>query len=424
MVRTRFRTTASFAAWLLASTLAVEAAASRDGEGAEDMKPATPEAMKPPAPAHAHPAPFAGAPVGDRLQPAPPDPAALAAPPAWDFSLFGYLRGGYDFTFKDDRYDFVGRNSGFVLDGARVGVQGRSRDYNVTFRVSVEGASDTLTSPNTPQGSLSARLRDAFARWDPLPYVGIQLGQFKAPFQEEELRGTQSQLFASRAVGVAGVLPGRGFQLPGLALDRQLGVLLSPIKPIGGDVAVSYYVMVMNGNGPNQLLDDNGHLGLVGRTELDILKTVRIGAAVFRNDRTVGTLPNLYNEEDLGLTGDASLRVAGLEVFGAVTRVRTVFPTVGTSARAQLAFHAQAGYRIESGSLQLTPAYRFAYFDPWAAGGGAGFDAWKLQYHTFGVRLAHAKLPLTAWVNYTLTGEQDGRKLTNDRVEILGQVTF
>lgn len=421
---------------VILSSLTATARASRDGEGAEDINKtrATPPAATAPATGTAPATPPTTTPrpttttttpsAIDAIQPIPSEPGAEKPVSPWDFTLFGYLRAGYDYTFKDDRYSFIGRNNGFVLDSARVGVQGEARPYNVTFRVSFEGASDVLTAPNTPLGTLSVRLRDAFARWDPFPFVGLQVGQYKAPFQEEELRGTQTLLFASRAVGVEGVAPGRGFQLPGIELDRQLGVMFSPIKPIGGDVGVSYYLMVMNGNGSNQLLDDNGKVGLVGRTELDILKYARIGAAVFHNERTVGAPPNLYNEEDFGLTGDVGVHAAGFEVFGAVTRVRTVYPTVGTSARVQLAFHGQVGYRFEIERLQITPAYRYAYFHPWQDGGGAGFDAFKLQYNTFGVRLAHAKLPVTAWLNYTLTGEEPVRKLSNDRIELLGQVTF
>jgi hypothetical protein len=412
------------------STLARTAHAAGDGEGTDAAKaahaPGTPPSATPARPK----APQGGtdaakASVADTLQPTLPEPGTTdkAAGP-WELTVFGYLRAGYDHTFKDERYAFIGRNNGFVLDSARIGLQGGNRDYALSFRISIEGASDVLSAPNTPIGTLAVRLRDGFARWDPFTFIGLQAGQFKAPFQEEELRGTQSLLFATRAVGVEGVSPGRGFQLPGIQQDRQLGVMVSPIKPIGDDINVSYYLMVMNGNGSNQLLDDNGRLGLVARTELNIFKYVRVGGAVFRNDRTVGTPPNLYNEEDLGLTGDVGVTVAGIEAFGAITRVRTTFPTVGTSARVQLAYHGQVGYRIDLPGFDLTPAYRYAYFHPWQSGGGGGFDAFKLQYHTFGVRAAHAKLPLTAWLNYTITGEAEGRKLANDRIEILGQVTF
>lgn len=346
--------------------------------------------------------------------------------PPWEFSFFGYVRMGYDFTTKDERYTFVGRNNAFVLDSARVGAQGVNTDWHVAFRVSMEGAADVFTGTNSPQGSLSVRLRDAYARWDPFPFAGVQVGQFKAPWQAEELRGIPDLMFASRAVGVDGVRPGRGFETPGLQLDRQLGVMLSPQAPIGaGDFGAAYYLMVMNGNGSNQVLDDNGRLGIVGRGEFNYGPWVKLGAALFRNDRTVGTLPNLYNEEDLGLTGDVNVKFLGAEIFGAITRVRTTFPTVGTSARVQLAYHAQASYRFDIGDLLfIAPGYRFATFHPWQEGGGEGFDTYRLVYHTLGVRFGHAKLPIQAWVNYTLTGEEEGRRLSNDRLEVLGQVAF
>jgi hypothetical protein len=399
----------------------------RDGEGAPP--PAQPQPPPPPPP----PAEKKDQPVGTVAAPGSPTPDLVQPQPApppsdvkksWDLSVYGYLRAGYDHSMTDDRYTFVGRNNGFILDSARIGVEGRNQNYDFTFRMSLEGASDVLSAPNTPIGTLAVRLRDAFARWDPIPYIGIQAGQFKAPWQEEELRGTPDLMFASRAVGVEGVPPARGFQVNGIQLDRQLGVMLSPIKPIGGDFNVAYYAMVMNGNGSNQLLDDNGRFGIVARSEVAYLKYIRVGAGLFRNDRTVGTPPNLYYEEDLGLTADVGAKVAGLEVFGAITRLRTVFPTVGTSARVQLAFHGQVAYRIEFPAFFLAPGYRYAYFHPWQEGGDESFDSFKLQYHTIGVRLGAMKLPIQAWLNYTVTAEADGRKLDNDRIEVLGQVTF
>ncbi len=426
--RKRFRASAALA---LAFGLVAPTAARAD-ENADDNRPRRKEPAKT-EPAQADPAkadptkPDPSIPRPDTMQPTQSQPGPQSSSKAkslWELSPCGYIRFGYDHTFKDDRYEFVGRNNGFVLRGARVGLDGKFVPLNITWRISIEGASDVLTQPNTPQGTLSVRLRDAFARWDPFPFIGIQAGQFKAPFQEEELKGANTLLFVSRAVGVDGVPPGRGLETPGIQLDRQVGVMLSPSEPIGGDVAAAYYLMVMNGNGSNQLLDDNGKFGIVGRTELGIYEYVRLGAALFHNTRTVGDPPNLYNEEDFGLTGDLTVKVAGLSVLGAVTRLRTVFPTVGTSARAQLAFHGQAGYRIELPYSFVMPAYRYAYFHPWQDGGGAGFDQFKLQYHTFGIRTGLTKLPVQAWINYTLTVEETGRKLGNDRIEILGQVTF
>ena len=366
-------------------------------------------------------------PKPDTLQPGAPQPGPQPTQRPvhpFDLDVFGYLRIGYDHTAKDSRYDFVGQNNGFVLDNARVGLDGAYLPYGIRFRIAVEGANDERSAPNTPIGSLSVRARDAFARWDPWDYGGIQLGQFKAPWQEEELRGTNTLLFPNRSVGIEGVLPGRGFQTDGIQLDRQLGAMISPAKPIGGDVAVSYYFMVMNGNGPNQLLDDNGKLGVVGRVELGIFDYVRVGAGAFHNERRVGTPPNLYDEEDFGITGDLSVKVQGFQAFGYVTRLKTTYPTVGTSARVELAFAGQAGYRFELPSWFIMPAYRYASFNPWQSGGGDGFDSFKVQYHSFGVRAGLNKLPIQAWLAYTLTQEESGRKLDNDRLQFMGQVSF
>ena len=368
----------------------------------------------------------------DAIQvPATADAIPLPRPQGWnwDFSAFGFLRLGYDYTTKDERYDFVGRNNGFVLDSARVGLQGLNTEYRLLFRVSIEGADNALTAPNTPQGTLAVRLRDAFFRWDPLTFLGVQAGQFKAPWQAEELRNIPDLMFASRAVGVDGVLAGRGFATPGLQLDRQLGVMISPPEPLGSKTfGAMYYLMVMNGAGANQFLDDNGRVGIVARGELSWQAKnagATLGAGVFRNDRTVGTLPNLYNEEDLGLTGDLDVKVFGAEIFGAVTRVRTAFPTVGTAERVQLAWHAQAAYRFDiRNTLFLAPGYRIATFNPWQSGGSDGFDNFRLVYHTLGLRAGHAKLPVQAWLNYTITEEQEGRKLSNNRVELMSQVSF
>lgn len=413
--RARPRTSASAIGCLacLACLALAPRAEARDGESLEDVKAMAgkqPDLLQPPPPA-----PESGEGKQDRKSEGP-----------WELGVYGYLRAGYDWTHPDDRYAFVGQNNGFVLDSARLGAQGRNREYGLVFRVSIEGASDVLSSPNTPLGSLAVRLRDAIARWDPIPWVGVQVGQFKAPFQEEELRGTQDLMFASRAVGVEGVPPGRGFQVNGVTLDRQLGVMLSPVEPIGkkDGLRVAYYAMVMNGNGSNQLLDDNGRVGIVGRGEVEYARYVRAGVALFRNDRRVGEPPNLYNEEDLGLTADLGVKVSGFELFGAVTRLRTVFPTVGTAARVQLAFQGQAAYRIDLGPMFVAPGYRYAYFHPWQEGGNAGFDQQRLQHHTIGVRAGGARLPIQGWLNYTFTAEETGRALSNDRLELLGQVTF
>jgi hypothetical protein len=347
----------------------------------------------------------------------------------WDIGMFGYIRAAYEEVQDDPNFAYVGRNDGFVLHHARFGLEGSNSRYHLRWRLAMEGASDVANLINNPQAELDVRLRDAFVRYDPVDAIGIQVGQFKAPFSEEELRGAPDLLFASRAVGVEGVLPGRGQQTLGIDYDRQLGAMLSSRRPIEfGDsgLGVAYYLMVANGNGINQSLDDNGAVAFIGRAEVLYQDKVMLGVATARNGRTEGVLPNLFRERDEALAADLLIRVEGVELFGQIVRQTTSFQTVEVGDRQQLAWHVQAGYRIQAGALDLTPAYRYAYFDPFAAGGSEAQENLELVYHTFGVRLRHPepRLGLSTYLNYTITQEHEARALNNNRFEALVQVIF
>ncbi len=398
----------------LCSTLAH---AARDGEGLSDMRK-TRDGKK-------------SEPAKDPNNPEKVDPKAAKEEPKspWEVGVYGYVRAGYENVQKDSRYNFVGRNNGFILESARVGLEGGNTDYHVSFRIAAEGASDIQQGVNTPLGYLDFRLRDAFIRYDPMPFIGIQLGQFKAAFAEEELRGTQDMLFATRAVGQEGVLVGRGFQQAGVALDRQLGVMLSPAKPIklGGELQVAYYAMLMNGNGANQMLDDNSKVGFIGRLELNYGSYVRLGGGMVYNPRTVGIAPSFYDEDDLGFSADVAVKVKGFEALGQFVQIKTTFPTVGSAAQTKQAYHAQLGYTFEAPYIHITPGYRYAHYHPWAGTGssaGLDYDAFKVDYHTVGVRLRGERLPLALWLNYTFTVEPAARALDNNRFEAMAQVVF
>lgn len=394
---------------------------------------ATPPAATPPAAAPAEPpAPVAPATATPSDTPkSAPDPRAvdLSMPVgAWTFRPFGFLRLGYEHVQKDSRYEFVGRNNGFVLESARLGMD-VTNGSEVSARLSVDGASGDAPDINTPQGRLDVHLRDAYARYDFSKYVGAQVGQFYAPFAAEEMRSTTDLLFASRAVGQEGVRSGRGLETPGISVDRQLGVMLSPKDPIRfGDVGVSAYAMLANGNGANQLLNDDSTPAFYGRVEVYFKDWVRAGGAFLRNGRRAGTPPDLQDELDTGFAGDLLVTWNGLEVFGQFVQVSTEYQDAGGADRKQRAMSAQAGYRIETPWLYVTPAYRFAELHPWASGdeapGGEALDSLKVDYHTVGVRLEHLRLPLSLFANYTLTMEPEPYELTNNRLQILTQASF
>lgn len=347
------------------------------------------------------------------------------------FSPFGYVRLGFDWVGEDPNFDVIGSNNGFVLHNARIGLEGGYDEWHVSFRISVDGAEDLRENVNSPRGSLDVRLRDAYVREDFIEQFGVQAGQFKLPFSAEELRSTGSLLFVSRPVGLNGVRVGRGLEQPGIVVGRDLGLMVSPQAPIffgGSDFGLAYYLAVANGNGPNEILNDNRSLALVGRLELVYGDWVTAGFSVIMNDRTEGDAPDLFEEEDFGISGDLMVTWEGLEVSGQFTKVTSSFPTSGTDDRDQVAWHAQVSYVVDQLPVPFAPGYRFATFHPRAEGGttagGVNLDSYELTYHTIGLRAWVPDTPLMVNVNYTMTGEEAPRELENDLVEALIQVTF
>jgi hypothetical protein len=74
---------------------------------------------------------------------------------------FGFLRLQYAVVQNDPNVAFVGRDDGFQLQNARVGVRGQL-DRRAGFVVSIDGAVDEREQINVPEGKLRVGLRDAF----------------------------------------------------------------------------------------------------------------------------------------------------------------------------------------------------------------------------------------------------------------------
>jgi hypothetical protein len=348
----------------------------------------------------------------------------------WWIDHHGFVRVALEIVANDPNFDFVGANNGFVLHNARLGLAGGHRRSNFSWVISVDGAADIRENLNIPAGSLDVRLRDAYLREDLWPWFGFQLGQFKAPFSAEELRSTSDLRFASRAVGLEGVRVGRGFEQPGIVVDRQLGFMLSPREPflLPGGFGFWYGLMLANGNGDNAILNDNNMFAYYGRLELFWGDLVRVGGSVLWNARTEGELPDRFEEDDFGWSVDLVVSLAGLEVFGQLTSLRTEFPTTGSPTREQLAWHAQAVYLFDLEPLPpFGPAYRIAFFDPRAEGGevgGVSLEQFRLLYHTIGLNIGSRRWPVTTLINYTFTTEEAPRELENNRFELLVQIEW
>jgi hypothetical protein len=179
-------------------------------------------------------------------------------------------------------------------------------------------------------------------------------------------------------------------------------------------------------------------LAIAARVEVHAVDAIRLGVAWLKNERTEGDLPNLVDETDTGLAADLEVRLdaldisdwADVEIFGGWQRVTTAFDTIGTPDRVRSSMFAEVGYRFSALPVPITPAYRFANFDPWAEGGdavtGVNLETLGLTYHTIGLRIEHPTeaVDVSLFVAHTLTGEDDDRVLENDRTQVLVQAVF
>jgi hypothetical protein len=204
--------------------------------------------------------------------------------------------------------------------------------------------------------------------------------------------------------------------LPGLSPDRELGLRISGEELHFSDRTwISYFFAVTNGNGPNVNANDNNHISLWGRVELQV-PYVRISGAAMFNPITYGVYPNLFDEQKVGATGDVKFEIDNFEFLGQFMFVKTIYKSTGTGDVDAFGAHAQIGYKFFFG---LQPAYRIAWFEPNNRIAGD-----QVLYHTFGLNYELPWVPLKLLANYTLTGEQSGRAIRNNIFEALVQAVF
>lgn len=334
-----------------------------------------------------------------------------------DFKLdiTGFARMRFALAEGDSKAPFVGRNNGFNIGNARFAITAGYKE-KLFVRLQLEGGVDRNILTTSSVGQLQLGLRDAFIAYQPWDFLRITVGQFKAPFDAESLADLNDVMFISRAVYVDGVRGTEGFFVPGLGVDRELGLRLSGERlKLSDKIAASYFFAVTNGNADNATVNDNNHPAVWGRAELYVPFT-RIGAAVNFNHLTSGVFPNLFDEQRLGVAADLKFEWKGAFFFAQFMMVQSAFPTTKAPKTVAMGAHAQVGYKFWFG---LTPAYRIAWYEP---NDRIGID--QLLYHTVGLMYDVPVVPLRVMVNGTLAGEQTARSIANNQIDFLVQATF
>lgn len=361
----------------------------------------------------------------------------------WQLAFGGYIRTQYRAIQDDPAITLLGRNDGFVLANARPYFAGRMPN-GLGWRFQFDAASTINRSDATsPYRDQIVRARDAFISYQPASFFNFQVGQFKPPFNLEELQSTAELLFIDRSVGSQGVSTFAGFPVNGLALDREVGAQVTGQVFFGAEdgeregPGVSYAVSITNGS-PSQLtFNDNDQLAYHARASFHFGDYVSVGGGGYFNNRTLLIQPEPIQETILAYTADLAVNIAGVKMLAALMQQRTesqfqddaaTAPDENTTFVTARAITAQIGYEIPV--VHLQPAYRIALYDPTVEynqldpAGERLREQDALTYHTIGLSYLAPTYPLTVMVNYTIAQEQEGAQISNNQFQGLLQLSW
>lgn len=283
--------------------------------------------------------------------------------PWWQrLKVGGFARVGvfYAFPFREEQ--LVGGNGGFRLADFRLNFDFRPVN-KLTVYASVEFAAP-LVDPNDPLvGRRIVDLRDAFIEYEICSGFLLKAGQFRPPYYAEMLLSDGAIPFVSRSVLAGGINPPEAYgPRTHLAPDRQVGLQASS-KRLGNDtIGFKYAVGVFNGNGQNQLFNDNNMVNPVGRVEVDFRETVTLGVNAGFNVLTAGTRPNRLATNNLDYGVDLEAHKWGFQVLGAFLGRSSTYSFQGLPPDSSMGALGQLRYFHDGTGLE--GAARFAWYEP------------------------------------------------------------
>ncbi len=393
-----------------------------EGERAEPAEPPEPPAEPAPAPvpAPAEPSP-APAPAAAAVPARSAAPAAPAALPAGRFSWepFGYLRLQYVLAQNDPEVLFVGRDDGFELQNARVGVRG-ALEGRAAFVLSIDGAVDERARINVPEGQLRVGLRDAYADLVVIGPIVARAGFFQTVVDPQALIADTARTFVDRPIESRGVRATEGFETQGLTPGRSLGAALrlDPGEPdaAGGGARLGFELAVQNGADEYSSNNDNDQPAVSAALLARLPRQSWLVAAGRYNPRSVGALPFRRDETDLQATAGLSIAAGPVLIGGGGILQRTTFPTTGGPHQNAVGGHAELLVRVGA-ALPLAFGYRFGLLDP-----SSLITTDRVMEHTAGATLGVPRYRMRVQVQ--LTHVVDQRELANSRAQLAAELSL
>ncbi len=350
-----------------------------------------------------------------------PVPAEVAAPPTvatpagarFSYQLFGFLRLKGGVIQDDPNVAFVGRNDGFTLQNARIGLAG-AYGSRLGFSISADGAVDERVGANATTGILRFGLKDAYLDVRIVDALWLRVVRFEPIFDIEEVVPYTERAFIDRALESRGVLATQGNEVAGLSPGRSIGVAARADRAVVlGPAALGYELAVTNGNGEYESQNDNDSQAYSVAAFATWGPSI-VFVAGRQKTRTVGDLPFRQTQNDLAGAIGARLRLGPVELAGQGMARHTTFPTTGGPAENSAGGHLQLAVAIPIAGdrARLWPAYRYAIYDP-----SDLISIDLVQEHTLGLTLALTRVPVRVQLNYTHPVEQAQMTLRNDRFE-------
>lgn len=355
-----------------------------------------------------------GAPVGAWAQPAP-EPAPE---PSFTWQPFGYLRAQYIAVQDDPNHAFIGRDDGFELQNARIGVRGEL-DRRVAFVVAFDGAIDERTQVNTPQGKLGVGLRDAFADVALGGRLVARGGFFQAAVDPQALVADTVRELVDQPIESRGMRATEGFQTPGLPPGRSIGaaIRLDP-GPLDTGVALGFELAVQNGADEFSSNNDNDKPAVSATAIARLAHGGWAIAAARYNPRTVGDLPFRQDENDLQGAAGLHLVLGPVALDGGLIVQRTSFPTTGGPDQDAYGGHAQAMVALPI-ALPLSVGYRFGVLDP-----SSLVTTDRVMEHTVGAVLGLPRYRMRIQLQLVHVVEQAAFELRNDRAQLAAELVL
>jgi hypothetical protein len=369
------------------------------------------------------------APTAVRSDMADAEPAATAAmspeapgpmhdAPRFQWQAFGFLRLQYIVVDNDPNISFVGRDDGFELQNARLGVRG-TLDQRISFLVAFDGAVDERIQVNTPDGKLRVGLRDGFADVRLAGQLTARGGLFQAWVDPEALVADTRRELVDQPIESRGMRATEGFQTKGLTPGHSLGaaIRLEPASDgTGSDVGFELAVQ----NGADELSSNNDNdKPAISATLLARLPGDGWAMVSGRyNPRAVGALPFRQDENDLQATAGMRIAVGPIALGGAVIVQTTSYPTTGGPSQNAFGGHAQAMVTLPV-TLPLQIGYRFGILDP-----SSLITADRVMEHTVGAVLGVPGYRVRVQLQVTHVVEQAARELSNDRAQLAAELSL